>query len=259
MPQTGTAKPIRCRQGMCADISAEVTHAKQPLVSSSRPFCDTRHRTLIRRQLGRPCMRRPPTGSSMPITETLHPPYGTIVVLNGPSSSGKSTLSRYLCENLVEHHLHIELDAFRNMEPTNYWDVGQQLAQVRVAALCRAINATAATFSRHGQPVIVDHVLSSDAWHYMLEDLIGLPVLVIGVFCSLEILIERELTRGDRKIGLAKSQFDSIHTKRHYDHVVDTSSSSALDCAQSILEWLRGRPHATAFSKMHQQSFGGAK
>ncbi|VVE38514.1 Chloramphenicol phosphotransferase family protein [Pandoraea horticolens] len=189
----------------------------------------------------------------MPITEMLHPPYGTIIVLNGPSSAGKSTLSKYLCENLAEHHLHIELDAFRNMEPANYWDVEKQMTQVRVAALCRAINATAATFSRHGQAVIVDHVLSSDAWHYMLEDLIGLPVLTVGVFCSLDILTERELTRGDRKIGLAKSQFDSIHANRHYDYVVDTSSSSALDCAQSVLEWLQRRPTPTAFAKMHPQ------
>lgn len=189
----------------------------------------------------------------MPITEMPQLPYGTIVVLNGPSSAGKSTLSRYLCENLVEHHLHIELDAFRNMEPANYWDVEKQVIQVRVAALCRAINATAATFSRHGQAVIVDHVLSSDAWHYMLEDLNGLPVLIVGVFCSLEILIERELARGNRKIGTAKSQFDSIHANRHYDHVVDTSSSSASDCAQLVLEWLRSRPTPAAFSKMRQQ------
>ncbi|NTX29237.1 AAA family ATPase [Burkholderia pyrrocinia] len=192
----------------------------------------------------------------MPITEMLHPPYGTIVVLNGPSSAGKSTLAKYLCENVVEHHLHIELDAFRNMEPANYWDVEKQMTLVRVAALCRAINATAATFSRHGQDVIVDHVLSSDAWHYMLEDLVGLPVFIVGVFCSLEILIEREHTRGDRKIGLAKSQFDSIHASRHYDHVVDTSSSSVSDCAQSVLEWLRSRPTPTAFTKMRQQFFG---
>ncbi|MFL9875967.1 chloramphenicol phosphotransferase CPT family protein [Paraburkholderia megapolitana] len=192
----------------------------------------------------------------MPITEMLHPSYGTIVVLNGPSSAGKSTLSRYLCENLIEHHLQIELDAFRNMEPANYWDVEKQVIQVRVAALCRAINATAVTFSRHGQAVIVDHVLSPDAWHYMLEDLVGLPVFIVGVFCSLEILIERELARGDRKIGLAKSQFDSIHANRHYDYVLDTSSSSPLDCGQSVLEWLRSGPNPTAFSKMHRQFFG---
>ncbi|WP_396332169.1 chloramphenicol phosphotransferase CPT family protein [Burkholderia anthina] len=157
--------------------------------------------------------------------------YGSIIVVNGPSSSGKSTLSRCLRDELPEHHLHVELDAFRNMEPEGYWDVDMQLAQVRVAALCRAINATAATYSRHGQAVIVDHVLSDDAWHYMLKDLVGCPVFIVGVFCSLEKLIERENKRGNRKIGLAASQFESIHAGRHYDHVVDTSSSSALACA----------------------------
>ncbi|WP_174967323.1 phosphotransferase-like protein [Burkholderia lata] len=58
--------------------------------------------------------------------------HGAIVVLNGPSSAGKSTLSRYLCENLDEHHLHVELDVFRNMEPPNYWAVEKSLAQIRM-------------------------------------------------------------------------------------------------------------------------------
>ncbi|HDR9583670.1 TPA: AAA family ATPase [Burkholderia stabilis] len=190
----------------------------------------------------------------MPITEMLRPP-GVIVVLNGPSSSGKSTLSRYLCENLDEHPLHVELDVFRGMEPANYWDVEKPLVEIRLAALCRAINATAATFSRHGQAVIVDHVLSSDAWRYMLEDLIELPVLIIGVSCTLEVLIEREQARGDRKIGLAKSQFHSIHANRHYDYVVDTSCSKAAECGQQVLEWLQTRPTPDAFTKMRQQFF----
>ncbi|PYE18291.1 chloramphenicol phosphotransferase CPT family protein [Paraburkholderia silvatlantica] len=190
----------------------------------------------------------------MPIRETLRPPGG-IVVLNGPSSSGKSTLSRYLRENLDEHPLHVELDVFRSMEPANYWDVEKPLVEIRVAALCRAINATAATFSRHGQAVIVDHVLSSDAWRYMLEDLVELPVLIIGVSCALEVLIEREQARGDRKIGLAESQFHSIHADRHYDYVVDTSSSNGAECGQQVLEWLQTRPTPAAFTKMHQRFF----
>ncbi|AWV05249.1 hypothetical protein DM992_39180 [Burkholderia sp. JP2-270] len=64
------------------------------------------------------------------------------------------------------------------------------------------------------------------------EDLIGLPVSIIGVFCALEVLIEREWARGDRKIGLAESQFHSIHANRHYDYVVDTSLSNSSECGQ---------------------------
>ncbi|MCA8324369.1 phosphotransferase-like protein [Burkholderia cepacia] len=52
----------------------------------------------------------------MPITETLPPP-GAIVVLNGPSSLGKSTLSKYLCENLQERYLHVELDHGHERSP----------------------------------------------------------------------------------------------------------------------------------------------
>ncbi|WP_081086791.1 phosphotransferase-like protein [Burkholderia stagnalis] len=48
----------------------------------------------------------------------------------------------------------------------------------------------------------------------MLEDLIGFPVFIVGVFCSLEKLIEREKMRGNRTIGLAESQFKSIHANR---------------------------------------------
>ncbi|MBJ9751729.1 phosphotransferase-like protein [Burkholderia cepacia] len=52
----------------------------------------------------------------IPITETLPPP-GAIVVLNGPSSSGKSTLSKYLCENLQERYLHVELNHGHERSP----------------------------------------------------------------------------------------------------------------------------------------------
>ncbi|CAM2180861.1 chloramphenicol phosphotransferase CPT family protein [Burkholderia cepacia] len=165
------------------------------------------------------------------------------------------TLSKYLCENLQERYLHVELDAFRQMEPANYWDVEKPLARIRVAALCRAINATAVTFSRHGQAVIVDHVLSPEAWRYMLEDMIGLPVLIVGVFCELEVLMEREQNRGDRKLGLAESQFHSIHANRHYDFIVDTSSSSSAECGQLVLAWLQSQPTPAAFAKMNQQFF----
>ncbi|MCA8214414.1 chloramphenicol phosphotransferase CPT family protein [Burkholderia cepacia] len=198
------------------------------------------------------------TDTPMRSTEMPAPHHAAIVVLNGPSSAGKSTLSRYLCENLGEHHLHVELDVFRNMEPPNYWAVEKPLAQIRVAALCRAINATAATFSRHGQAVIVDYVLSPDAWRYMLEDLVDLPVFIVGVFCSLDVLIDRERIRGDRKIGLAASQHDKIHAGRHYDYVVDTSSTNEIECGQSVLKWLQSEPVPAAFSKMRREFFGDA-
>ncbi|WP_244130683.1 MULTISPECIES: chloramphenicol phosphotransferase CPT family protein [Burkholderia cepacia complex] len=46
----------------------------------------------------------------------------------------------------------------------------------------------------------------------LAEKFLGIPYEALderakNVFCALEVLIEREQTRGDRKIGLAESQF----------------------------------------------------
>jgi uridine kinase len=40
----------------------------------------------------------------MIIKETQYLPYGRVIVLNGPSSSGKTTLARGLMASLSDHH-----------------------------------------------------------------------------------------------------------------------------------------------------------
>jgi chloramphenicol 3-O phosphotransferase len=186
----------------------------------------------------------------MIIKEPKHLPLGRIIVLNGPSSSGKTTLARGLIESLPEHHLHLALDSFRNMEPEKYWGVDKEVVWLRIAALCRAINASVSTYSLHSQPIILDHVLSNEAWHYLLDDLKELPVLIVGVVCPLEELTKRENLRADRKSGLAKSQYETIHADREYDFVIDTSLLSPSECVRAVGEWLQTNPTIAAFHKM---------
>jgi hypothetical protein len=81
----------------------------------------------------------------------------------------------------------------------------------------------------------------------MPEDLVGLPEFMVGVFCSLDVPIDRERFRGDRKIGLAESRCDTIHAGRHYDYVVVKSSANEIDCGQSVLDWLKGGLTSIAF------------
>ncbi|MRD47964.1 phosphotransferase-like protein [Caenimonas koreensis] len=94
---------------------------------------------------------------------------GRIVVLNGASSSGKTSIAKALqASSTAEAFLHISLDAFRAFEPAGYWspDVRQLHAQ-RVESLCRAMNAAAAAYVRAGDSVIVDHVLPPEAWAWL--------------------------------------------------------------------------------------------
>ncbi len=184
---------------------------------------------------------------------------GRIYVLNGASSAGKSSLSKVLQGMLRPAPLHLQLDTFRAMEPAGHWNATQQLGAttvaVKLAALCRAMHAAVVEFSRHGQSVIFDTVITrQENWHYLFEDFANLPVYLIGVDCAVEELTRRELTRGDREIGLAASQAKFVHTDRVYDFRLDTTASSAEKCAMAFVDWLDGNPVAHAFNAMKLSS-----
>lgn len=171
------------------------------------------------------------------------PKVGRIVVLNGPSSSGKTTLARNLqALSTSEAFLRVSLDSFRDMEPPGYWSAdARALWPSREEALCRSINAAAAIHARAGESVIVDHVLPAQAWSWMAQDFAGLPVFLVGVRCAREELLRREQARGDRPAGLAASQ-GRLHHNRIYDFELDTTHAGAPDCARILQAWLTGQP-----------------
>jgi len=190
-----------------------------------------------------------------PIPRSLLPRNGSIVVLNGTSSSGKTSLGKALQALAPQEYLHVQLNAYRDMEPVGYFSRERsETWPMRVAALCRAMHSTVIEFSDHGQNVIFDHVLSPDAWHYLLEDFQGRRPLLIRVHCEVEELLRREQARGDREHGLAQSQAERIHEDREYDLSIDTSHSSPSECAATLLHWLQQNPKPAAFAKMRAKA-----
>jgi chloramphenicol 3-O phosphotransferase len=164
---------------------------------------------------------------------------GFVLLLNGCSSAGKTSLARVL--QARRPMLHLQLDAFRAMEPEGYFThIDPGLRHLRVAALCRAMNAAARQFAVHGQEVILDHVLPAQAWAWLEEDLAGVPLHRVGVLCELPELERREATRSDRRPGLARSQRDDA-VGAAYDFTVDTTRTSAAECAAQVLAWLATR------------------
>lgn len=172
---------------------------------------------------------------------------GKIVLLNGASSSGKSSLVAALQRTLAEPYLEGGIDKFIFMLPRRYlnrplWDdvlglaaeagpLGHQL----VGGMHRAI----AALSRSGLNVVADHVLVEPAWVADCARVFdGLPAFLIGVRCPLELLIEREAARKDRTLGQAAAQFERVHRHGMYDMEVDTSEDSAEECAAHIQGYL---------------------
>lgn len=168
---------------------------------------------------------------------------GRIIVINGTSSSGKTTLVRALQATLPDLWLEMGIDRFAYALPGRVngqitWPllfpyvrpVGRADGPftIRTTALgnrfISGMHATAAALADSGLNVIVDHVILERHWLDEMTRLwAGFEVLFVGVRCPLEVVIERELGREDRTLGQAEAQFDVVHRWTSYDVEVDTS------------------------------------
>lgn len=171
-----------------------------------------------------------------------------VIVLNGGSSSGKSSLARALQERLPEPWLHLGADTMVAALPP--WllaggegigglDDGDGTVEVGpvFAALDAAWTVGVAAMARAGARIVVDEVFlggaaSQQRWRSALE---GLDVLWVGVRCAPEVAAAREAARGDRVAGMAAAQASAVHEGVAYDLVVDTSQASPGECTQAIL------------------------
>lgn len=179
---------------------------------------------------------------------------GTIILLNGASSSGKTSIVRALQTELPEAYLDAGLDRFLWMLPRRYfhrplWDDVLGLATEAgetghrlVLGMHRAI----AALSRAGNCVVADHVLVEPEWVIDCAAVLAdLPAWLIGVRCPLPVLVERERSRDDRTLGQAAAQHERVHARGVYDFEVDTSAMNTEACASAIREAIEhGAPTA---------------
>ena len=157
-----------------------------------------------------------------------------IILLNGPSSSGKSTLSQTLQALIREkrngNYSVISIDDFMKIstEETIYEDdVFEISGDMCTAALERL---------KTDQGVIIDHVITSQRIFQQLMDLLGqYPVCTVHVSCPLEVLLQREFARKNRCLGSAEASFTYLYPKEGYDLTVDTSAMTSEQCAERIV------------------------
>jgi chloramphenicol 3-O phosphotransferase len=159
---------------------------------------------------------------------------GRIVVLNGASSSGKTTLARLARDLIGVGAVALSIDdLYRGLHPArpNDWST--------FIRLTRVLFDSAASFGREGFDVLVDTVFERPECHETgLNRLRPLPTLLAKVDCPVDVLAERERARGDRRPGLAADQAARIHAGCRYDVTVDTSSASPHACAAAIVDAL---------------------
>jgi chloramphenicol 3-O phosphotransferase len=195
-----------------------------------------------------------------------------VILVNGPSSAGKTTLCRALQAAIEEPYLVVGFDDFIFMAPQRYYrgaDTSRQDEHDAFTALGvemvktsppdappsvtarfgpvfrRLLDAMAPAVRAlvdGGNPVIFDHVLHDRAMHESCRKAFDdLDVFAVGVTCPIEILEERERERGDRVLGRARGLAGVVHGLLTYDVTVDTGSMTPAACVSAILAALDKR------------------
>ena len=195
-----------------------------------------------------------------------------VILVNGPSSAGKTTLCRALQAAIEDPYLVVAFDDFIFMTPPRYYrgaDTSRQDERDAFTALGvemvktsppgappsvtarfgpvfrRILDAMAPAVRAlvdGGNAVIFDHVLHDRAMHESCRKAFdGLDVFTVGVTCPIDILEARERERGDRVLGRARGLAGVVHGFLTYDVTVDTGSMTPAVCVSAILAALDKR------------------
>lgn len=199
---------------------------------------------------------------------------GTVLILNGPSAAGKSSIQQSLQKLSKDHYLRIGIDTFfdaliaepdleqfekerkfdqytpkgeyiRGIEMTED-DEGHTLVPLKIGPagdrIIHGMHKAIAAYANAGNHVIVDYILYKPSWReHLLESLEGLNVVLIGVHADLETLEKREKSRNTSPAGHSRSHYNTVHEGMLYDLELNTAERSSEDCAKSIINYLSNR------------------
>lgn len=167
------------------------------------------------------------------------------IVLNGTSSSGKTTLARAFQERASRLFLNFSIDAFLYALPeTAIARIvrGDDISDLRYPELVRGYYACAGSLLALRHDLILDHAITAE-YHveFLRQATAGHDVLLVGLDCPAEVLRERERARGDREVGLAEKQRRTIHSRLQYDLFIDTAATTPARAAEQIAEAIEQR------------------
>lgn len=193
--------------------------------------------------------------------------FPDVIVLNGATSSGKTTLAVALQDLFDDNWLIFGIDTLISALPLALLElhsdatitarprehdvreggiafdargaitVGPEFQRLEAAWL-KGLASIADTGTR----LILDEVFLDGArsQERVRRTFVGHRIAWIGVTCRGDVATRRERERGDRVLGGHAFQASRVHAGVDYDLVVDTTSQSASDLARQIVAGLSG-------------------
>ena len=174
-----------------------------------------------------------------------------VIILNGVGSVGKSSTARALQTMTIEPFLHVAMDAFVDMLPQRMLghpdglifetiqDQGSPSIIVRTGPVIeramQGMRHAVAAMAAAGNNLIVDEVMIEGTKKQEYRAFLSrFDARFVGLFAPLDVLEARERQRGDRAVGLARWQYERVHSGMVYDLEIDTSAITPLKAAMQI-------------------------
>jgi chloramphenicol 3-O phosphotransferase len=197
--------------------------------------------------------------------------FPDVILLNGASSAGKSSLTQALQAKLPFVRMGID-DFIWERVPSSWFDdvsrfLGGPLGDAplehadEAAKMFRAYHRAVRACVAEGLGVVVDDAIVSrellEDWVTALE---GVDVFFVGVHCTVEELVQRWRARRDRgpagsTASMAKTM-NRIHAHAIYDLEIDSTATPSSALAAQIVAALEARSRPSAFERMRS---GGSR
>ncbi len=168
---------------------------------------------------------------------------------HGGSSAGKSTIARAVQAALSTPFLTVGVDTLIDAMPPALSDDSTDAAGIVITDDGRVLPGAEfrrlesgwyhglAEMARAGVDIILDEVFLGGATSQarIRAAFDGLLICWVAVRCDPMVAVAREATRGDRAVGMAARHAESVHIGVSYDLQLDTSMTSAAECARQIV------------------------
>jgi len=177
---------------------------------------------------------------------------GKIILLHGPSSSGKTTLSRVLQRLLEEPFFHFSIDVLREggTLPMERIREGKLAWAALRPSFFDGFHRCLPALAAAGNNLIVEHIVESEEWMARLVGLLApYDVFFVVLRCPLATLEEREIARGDRQAGEARNDFQALPEFSECDLALDSTDPIEQNARRIISSW-EAREGPTAFARM---------
>jgi chloramphenicol 3-O phosphotransferase len=179
---------------------------------------------------------------------------GSLILLNGASSAGKSSLARAAQALLPLPFWHYSIDHLAQAEILPWARIrsGEFPWSAQREAFFAGFHNSLPALLQAGNHLLVEHILESEAWRLRLQRLLqGHDVFVVALHCPLAELERRERARGDRRLGEAREDFGRAHAGCAYDLELSGLEAPTRSAQRLLAAW-QARPAQRAWARAAQ-------